>query len=91
MQTNIFPSFNILYTAATVAAAYHVGDTPMDVQAALSAGAFALGVCTGVYARDDLLQAASPGDAARLKVFDDLTDTAAFIEEVTRRRLEAVN
>ncbi len=35
-------------------AKWHVGDTPMDVQAAQGGHAKALGVLTGVYSRQDL-------------------------------------
>ncbi|GFR49030.1 hypothetical protein Agub_g11052, partial [Astrephomene gubernaculifera] len=34
-----------------VGARFHVGDTPMDIQAALDAGAVAIGVATGIYSR----------------------------------------
>ncbi|GFH08393.1 uncharacterized protein HaLaN_03344 [Haematococcus lacustris] len=43
------------------AARYHIGDTPMDIQAALAAGAKAVGVTTGIYSREELLAAAPPG------------------------------
>ena len=33
---------------------YHVGDAPMDVQAAEAAGAQAIGVTTGIYTREEL-------------------------------------
>ncbi|KAJ9505118.1 hypothetical protein QJQ45_009470 [Haematococcus lacustris] len=36
------------------------GDTPMDIQAALAAGAKAVGVTTGIYSREELLAAAPP-------------------------------
>ncbi len=39
---------------------YHIGDTPMDLQAAEGAGAEGIGVTTGVYTREEL-QAVSPG------------------------------
>jgi len=38
----------------------HVGDTPMDLQAADGAGARGVGVTTGIYSHDELT-AASPG------------------------------
>jgi phosphoglycolate phosphatase-like HAD superfamily hydrolase len=37
---------------------YHIGDAPMDVQAAVGAGAQAVGVCTGIYSRQQLTDAA---------------------------------
>lgn len=36
----------------------HVGDAPMDVQAAVAAGAIAIGVTTGIYTEDELLEVA---------------------------------
>ena len=36
---------------------WHVGDTPADVQAAVAGGASALGVCTGIFSREELLEA----------------------------------
>ena len=38
----------------TAGPAYHVGDTPYDVQAGQAAGAHAIGVLTGVHTRADL-------------------------------------
>jgi hypothetical protein len=37
------------------------GDTPMDIKAALEAGAHALGVTTGIFSRQELLEAVPPG------------------------------
>ena len=42
---------------------YHIGDTPMDLQAADGAGAQPVGVLTGVYSRAEL-SAVSPGAQA---------------------------
>ena len=50
--------------AGSITARYHVGDTPMDLQAADGAGAQGIGVTTGIYSREELA-ASSPG-AARL-------------------------
>lgn len=46
--------------AGATKARYHVGDTPMDLQAADGAGARGVGVTTGIFSRDELA-AASPG------------------------------
>ena len=50
-----------------------IGDTPLDIAAALAAGARAVGVATGSYSTDDLAMAGA--DA----VLPDLTDTAAVL------------
>ena len=55
--------------AATVV----IGDTPLDISAALGAGARAVGVATGSYSADDLAMAGA--DA----VLSDLTDMAAVL------------
>jgi phosphoglycolate phosphatase-like HAD superfamily hydrolase len=55
--------------AATVV----IGDTPLDIFAALAAGARAVGVATGSYSADDLAMAGA--DA----VLPDLADTAAVL------------
>jgi phosphoglycolate phosphatase-like HAD superfamily hydrolase len=50
-----------------------IGDTPLDIAAALAAGARAVGVATGSYSANDLAMAGA--DA----VLSDLTDTAAVL------------
>jgi len=50
-----------------------IGDTPLDISAALAAGARAVGVATGSYSAGDLVMAGA--DA----VLPDLTDTAAVL------------
>ena len=50
-----------------------IGDTPLDISAALAAGARAVGVATGSYSAEDLAMAGA--DA----VLPDLTDTAAVL------------
>ncbi len=50
-----------------------IGDTPLDIAAALAAGARAVGVATGSYSADDLAMAGA--DA----VLPDLTDTAVVL------------
>lgn len=41
---------------------FHVGDAPMDVQAAVSAGSTAIGLLTGIFDRKDLETCCSPDD-----------------------------
>ncbi|PSC72331.1 haloacid dehalogenase [Micractinium conductrix] len=53
---------------------YHVGDAPMDVQAAVGGGAKAVGVCTGIYTRQELVEA-----APEAVVLDDLNDLPAVL------------
>lgn len=48
-----------------IAARYHVGDTPMDLQAADQAGARGVGVTTGIFSREELAEA-SPGERQAL-------------------------
>jgi phosphoglycolate phosphatase-like HAD superfamily hydrolase len=50
-----------------------VGDTPLDVSAALSAGARVVGVATGLYSEADLVEAGAHA------VLADLTDTSAVL------------
>ena len=50
-----------------------VGDTPNDVECARVAGATPIGVATGGYSVDDLR------DSGAAIVFDDLSDTSAFL------------
>jgi len=50
-----------------------IGDTPLDISAALAAGARAVGVATGSHSADDLAMAGA--DA----VLSDLTDTAVVL------------
>lgn len=67
----------VLHLAAEldVKARFHVGDAPMDVQAAVGGGAQAVGVCTGIYTRQELSEAA-PGAV----VLEDLQDLGAVLE-----------
>ena len=46
--------------SVTLARRFHIGDTPMDLQAAEGAGAQGVGVTTGVYTREEL-KVVSPG------------------------------
>ena len=54
---------------------FHIGDTPMDMKAAGLAGARALGVCTGIFTREQL----APHQGAGGQVLDGLEDTAAAL------------
>lgn len=58
-------------SAGQFKARFHVGDTPMDVQAALAAGAQAIGVTTGIYTREELQEFGKP---PQVVVFDSLKD-----------------
>lgn len=60
-------------------ACFHVGDTPMDVQAALDAGSVAVGVTTGVYSREQLLASGAQAPE-RVVVLDGLQDLAAVLK-----------
>jgi phosphoglycolate phosphatase len=51
-----------------------VGDTPLDIEAALTAGARAVGVATGTYSTADLLAAGAH------TVLPDLTDTSLVLQ-----------
>jgi len=55
----------------------HVGDTPMDIKAALAAGAKALGVATGVFSKEQL-EACAPGNP-NLVVVESFENTAATL------------
>jgi len=55
----------------------HVGDAPMDVQAAVAAGAKALGLTTGIYTKDELLEVAPES-----VVLDGLEDIDRVLEEL---------
>ncbi|KAI8477326.1 MAG: halo-acid dehalogenase-like hydrolase [Monoraphidium minutum] len=54
-----------------VAAHWHVGDTPMDVRAALQSGARALGVATGVFPQSELDCLGSPPELVVLPTLED--------------------
>ncbi|KAL2610042.1 hypothetical protein R1flu_028615 [Riccia fluitans] len=55
----------------------HVGDTPNDIRAAEYGGVLALGVCTGVFSRDDLLAASDNGNCI---ILEDLKDSGIFFK-----------
>jgi phosphoglycolate phosphatase len=56
-----------------------IGDTPLDVEAALASGARAVGVATGGYSTAELAEAGAHA------VLPDLTDPALVVEAVTGR------
>ncbi|KAK1294945.1 hypothetical protein QJS10_CPA16g00290 [Acorus calamus] len=53
----------------------HVGDTPNDIRAAEFGGALAIGVCTGIFSKEDL-ESASTGKAV---ILAGLADDKAFM------------
>lgn len=55
---------------------FHVGDAPTDVRAAVEAGATPIGVCTGIFSREEL-ERASGGKGV---VLDDLADVRRVFE-----------
>jgi phosphoglycolate phosphatase len=57
-----------------------VGDTPSDVECALVVGATPVAVATGGYSTEDLKKSGAE------IVFEDLSDSAAFLELLDRRR-----
>jgi phosphoglycolate phosphatase-like HAD superfamily hydrolase len=59
-----------LHPGTSIVSRIHVGDTPMDIQAADEGGAAALGVLTGIYPKTEL-QAASQNGAV---ILDDLSN-----------------
>lgn len=59
-----------MHTDGPVTARFHIGDAPMDVQAAADAGAVPLGVTTGIYTGEQLLAAAP--NATILESLEDL-------------------
>lgn len=61
---------------AAVSRRWHVGDTPADIRAALTSGAAALGVATGVYPRAKL---EALGAEPEVVVLDSLEDTDAVM------------
>ncbi len=63
-----------------IGAAVYVGDTPADMDAAVTAGAHAVGVTTGSFTAADL-RAAGAAD-----VLSSLTEFPALYREITDRR-----
>ena len=59
---------------------FHFGDTPADVSAAESAVAVAVGLLTGIFSREQLIDASTVDD--NLIVFDDLSDTDRVMRAV---------
>jgi phosphoglycolate phosphatase-like HAD superfamily hydrolase len=69
-----------LFPDEEIAVHWHVGDTPADVVAAGYGGARALGVCTGVFTREELMDACAATDV----VVHDLTQTDALLDLLLR-------
>jgi phosphoglycolate phosphatase-like HAD superfamily hydrolase len=69
-----------LLAAGDVKACFHVGDTPMDIQAALAAGSVAVGVATGIYSRQQLEECAGGAAAGSVVLLDSLEDTDAVLK-----------
>lgn len=63
-----------------VKACFHVGDTPMDIQAALGAGSTAVGVATGIFSREQLDRYKNDAPANSVVVLDSLEDLDAVLK-----------
>lgn len=68
------------------AATVLIGDTPLDVQAALVSGARAIAVATGQFRTAELAAAADGAPPGAVVVLPDLTDTAAVVAAVLAGR-----
>ncbi|GLI60029.1 hypothetical protein VaNZ11_002094, partial [Volvox africanus] len=66
-------------THGLVGTRFHVGDTPMDIQAALDAGAVPIGVATGIYSREQL-EAVAPHES--VVVLDSLADLPFVLQKL---------
>lgn len=64
--------------AGKIQARYHVGDTPMDIQAAIAAGAVPIGVATGIYSKEELQTCM--GDGHEVVVLDNLSDVGTVMK-----------
>jgi phosphoglycolate phosphatase len=56
---------------------FHVGDTPMDIQAALAGGAMPIGVSTGIFSSDELKWSA---EGKPMILLSDMADTDAVLK-----------
>lgn len=63
-----------------VKAGFHIGDTPMDVQAAIAAGSIAVGVTTGVYTREQLEQSANGAAPGSVAILDNLENVEQVLK-----------
>ena len=63
-----------------VKACYHVGDTPMDIQAALAAGSTAVGVATGIFSKEQLKACAGAAAASNVVVLDNLENVESVLK-----------
>lgn len=68
-----------------------IGDTPLDIRAALVTGARAIGVATGQFSVEQLTAAAAAdaGPPGAVTVLPDLTDTAAVVAAVLDGRADS--
>jgi phosphoglycolate phosphatase-like HAD superfamily hydrolase len=66
-----------------------IGDTPLDVRAALVTGARAIAVATGQFSQADLVASAAGAAAGAVVVLADLTDTAAVVAAVLDGRADS--
>lgn len=57
---------------------FHIGDAPMDVQAAVSTGSTAIGLLTGIFKKEDLQTCCSPDD--KVIILPNLESTDDVIE-----------
>eukprot|EP00850_Spirogloea_muscicola_P017316 SM000147S01135 [mRNA] locus=s147:344257:346298:- [translate_table: standard] len=67
-----------LFPSAQICKRIHVGDTPADLRAAKDGGAYAVGVCTGAFTRDQLLPYTLNTTVGAI-VLDDLEDKSKFL------------
>lgn len=68
-----------MHTDGPITARFHIGDAPMDVQAAADAGAVPLGVTTGIYTKEQLLVAAP--SATILEGLGDLSEVMDILRQ----------
>ena len=66
-----------------------IGDTPLDVRAALDTGARAIAVATGQFSQADLAAAGHGAPPAAVAVLADLSDTAAVVAAVLNGRADS--
>jgi phosphoglycolate phosphatase len=66
-----------------------IGDTPLDVRAALATGARAIAVATGQFSMADLAASAEGAAAGTVVVLPDLSDTAAVVAAVLDGRADS--
>jgi phosphoglycolate phosphatase-like HAD superfamily hydrolase len=67
-------AYDAAAAAGGVRASFHVGDTPMDIQAALAADCIAVGVTTGVYTRQQLQDSGEGAASGKVVVLNSLEE-----------------